>query len=112
MMIYEGCAQSDSTVVIMADETPQPLPGIELVPRLLAYEIARQCEQEAVKGIISVIMNEDETWSVRVSSGVQACEVAFAASILTEDALRVSKDGDGFDFPEDAEEDTDPVDEA
>ena len=87
----------------MADETPQPVPGVKLIPRLLAYQIARQCEEEEVKGIISIIMNENDTWSVQVSHGVKACEVAFAAGMLMEDALKLSKSWPDEDAEEDEE---------
>ncbi len=82
-----------------APETPTPMPGVSLVPKLLAYEIARQCEKEEVKGIVAVVMNEDGTWDVRVSSGVRACESSFAGNMIMEDALRVSRSG-----PEDDDE--------
>ena len=75
----------------MIKKTPKPLPGVRLVPRLLAYQIARQCEREDVLGIIAVVMNADDTWSVQVSDGVRACEETFAAAMLVEDAIRFAK---------------------
>ena len=89
----------------MSDETPQPLPGIRLTPRLLAYEIARQCEKEEVHGIIVLMIDSNDAWHIQASDGTKATDLAFASIILQREAFETS-----IDF--DPEEEADPGDQA
>lgn len=76
----------------MPDDTPQPLPGLDLVPRLLAYHIARVCEKDKVESLIVIVVNSEGVWDLRISSGVMAHDIAFAGVMLQSEAMRLSVD--------------------
>lgn len=89
---------------MMAEETPQPLPGIDRTPRLLAYEIARACEAGKVRGIIALVIDSDEVWHVETANGIPATDLAFAALILQKEALELSLSGDSDEEEADSDD--------
>ena len=74
----------------MAKKIPQPIPGALLVPRLLAYELAKACEEEEMQSIIAVVVDSDGSLYIRISDGVMASDIAFAGTILHKEAVETA----------------------
>jgi len=88
----------------MADDIPTPLSGADLVPRLLAYHIARVCEKEEVQSLIVIVVDSEGVWDMRISCGVMASDIAFAGVMLQMESMRLSMDPLAADPAEDDED--------
>lgn len=76
----------------MTDKTPISLPGALLVPKLLAYELAKACEEEEMESMIAIVVDSKGLLYIRLSTGLTAAEIAFAGTMLQREAVDQAMD--------------------